>query len=119
DGNTGSDDRWHQAVIEPRRRGLNPLQSPARDDFVPRDRHLGMSHEDVSVEQFGRNPLLPGIDELVVGRGGDKLLVVATFDRIAKNDPQRYTFVILAYSSLQLLPSGVSSLWMSYQLSWN
>ena len=75
-----------QAMVEPRGRRLNPLQPAAPHDLRPRHRHFGVAAEDVGVEQFRGDPLLPSIDHFVAGRGGANLLQVTRLDGVAKDD---------------------------------
>ena len=86
DDDLRGDDRGDQAMVEPGRRRLNPLQPAAADDRVPIDRHLGMAAKDIGLGQFPRDVLLPGVDDFGPRRGRLNLCDVFRLDRIAKND---------------------------------
>jgi hypothetical protein len=65
---------------------LDPTEPSLAHHAVPVHRDLGVSAEDVRLEQLFRDPFLPGINDLGAGRAGSDLLAVARFDRIAEDD---------------------------------
>ncbi len=73
-------------MVEPRGRRLNPLQTSAGDDAIPINRHLGMTAEEIGVEQFAGDMFLAGVDNR--GVWGDRLDLsnVPRLDGVAKDD---------------------------------
>ena len=53
-GDVRRDDAGHEAVVEPRGRGLDPPQPAAADRFVPRHGHFGVAAENVGLRQVRR-----------------------------------------------------------------
>ena len=73
-------------MIEAGRRGLNPAQPTAGDDFVPRYRDLRVATEYVGVPQLFGDAFLSSIHDLVSGSCLANLPVVAWFKRITQHN---------------------------------
>jgi hypothetical protein len=56
-------------MIKAGRRGLNPAEPAAADDFLPRDGYLWVAAEDVGMWQLGGDVFLAGVDKFGVRRG--------------------------------------------------
>jgi hypothetical protein len=99
-----SDNRRHEAVIEPGGRRLDPRQSPALHHVIPRHGHFRVAAEEIAVGQFGSDALLAGIDNVGVGGGGPDLVDVPAFDGIAEDDFHPWIFAGAASS--RQVPTG-------------
>jgi hypothetical protein len=55
-----------------------------------------MPTKDIRLKQFGRNPLLPRIDDLMTRRSRTDLLIVPPLDRITKDDTHDRIVVLRA-----------------------
>lgn len=84
DGNRRLNNRRHQAVVESRRGGLNPLQSPLLHNFIPRHRDFRVAHEDIGGEEF-LGDSLAGVNDLLLARWREFIKMLARW--IAKYDP--------------------------------
>ena len=65
---------------------MDPLQAAAPNDCVPIDRDLGVAAKHVRVVQFRGDPLLPGVDNLRLGRRLLDLRHMPRLDGIAEDD---------------------------------
>jgi hypothetical protein len=89
-------------MSEPTTAGTRQWSRPAADDWIQRSRpperplpghrHLRVAAEDVGGGQFGRHPLLAGIDERQRRGHGLDLVDVVGLDGIAEDDAHAHGF---------------------------
>lgn len=89
DDNIRIDNAWHEAVVEPGRRRLNPLESARSDNVVPRYRHLGMTTEQIGRKEIRGNRLLRGDRHESIACCGLNLLNMFGFNGITQDQSWR------------------------------